>query len=154
MFGYEVRPGDWTRDLAYSGTDSLNLGHSTLTDTDDSTDLSGVTLPDPGSAHSLSHNKDITLSDPAAFVTTWRTGTAPDEITLPISGSDMTVHWGDGDITTGVSGSVSHTYNTAGDYTIQVTGGLEAINLSGDRFNAAKAAVHRTMGEHHMDHHG
>ena len=39
-----------------------------------------------------------------AFATTWRTTTADKSITLPISGSDMTVDWGDGNTTTGVSG--------------------------------------------------
>ena len=73
---------------------------------------------------------DITSSDttlPAdAFITTWRTTTADESITLPISGSDMTVDWGDGNTTT-ASGSVNHIYNTAGDYTIQVTGGLDKV---------------------------
>ena len=65
-----------------------------------------------------------------AFVTTWRTTTADESITLPISGSDMTVDWGDGNTATGVSAPVDHTYNTAGDYTIQVTGGLERFHLN------------------------
>ena len=52
-----------------------------------------------------------------AFITTWRTTTADESITLPISGSDMTVDWGDGNTT--ASGSVNHIYNTAGDYTFR-----------------------------------
>ena len=47
---------------------------------------------------------DITSSDttlPAdAFATTWRTTAADESITLPISGSDMTVNWGDGNTAT------------------------------------------------------
>ena len=81
---------------------------------------------------------DVTINNLAAnqpptdgaFVTTWRTATDSDEITLPISGSDMTVYWGDGN-TTAASGSVSYTYGTAGNYTIQITGGLTGFQLNG-----------------------
>ena len=72
-----------------------------------------------------------------AFVTTWRTTTADESITLPISGSDMTVNWGDGSTSTGVSAPVDHTYNTAGNYTIQVTGGLERLHRN-DAADASK----------------
>ena len=88
-----------------------------------------------------------------AFVTTWRTTTADESITLPISGSDMTVDWGDGNTATGVSAPVDHTYNTAGDYTIQVTGGLTGFHLN-DAADASKLVSLDQWGEHHMDHHG
>ena len=89
--------------------------------------------------YTLSSVYPITVTSPpagGAFVTTWRTTTADESITLPISGSDMTVDWGDGNTATGVSAPVDHTYNTAGDYTIQVTGGLERFHLN----NAADAS--------------
>ena len=131
-FEYLVGPVDWTTDLAYLGTDALNLGRNNLTDAFDSTDLSGVMLPVPGSPHSLSYNKDIMLSDTAAFVTTWRTATkTQDTITLPINGSGMTVVWGDGQVDRGISAPINHTYTTAGDYTVQITGGLTVFNLNG-----------------------
>ena len=130
-FEYLVGPVDWTTDLAYLRTDALNLGRNILTDVYNSTIPSGVMLPVPGSLHSLSYNKDIMLSDTAAFVTTWHTAADPDTITLPIVGSDMTVVWGDGQVNRGISASVDHTYDTAGDYTVQVTGGLTAFNLNG-----------------------
>ncbi len=130
-FEYLVRPGDLTPDLAYSGTGALNFGRNVLADAVDSTDLSGVRLPVPGSANSLSHNKDIVLSDTTAFVTTWRTATGHDTITLPTWGSGMTVTWGDGQADTGVSAPVDHTYETAGDYAVRVVGGLEMFYLNG-----------------------
>ena len=49
----------------------------------------------------------------------------------------MTVDWGDGNTATGVSAPVDHTYNTAGDYTVQITGGLERFHLN-DAANASK----------------
>ena len=72
---------------------------------------------------------DTTPLTDDAFITTWKTTTADELITLPIIGSDMTVNWGDGNTTT-ASGSVSHTYNTAGDYTVQITGDLTRFNLN------------------------
>ena len=89
--------------------------------------------------YTLSSVYPITVTSPpaGAFVTTWRTTTADESITLPISGSDMTVDWGDGNTTT-ASGSVNHIYNTAGDYTIQVTGGLERFHLNNDAAYASK----------------
>ena len=130
VFEYVVGPGDWTDDLAYPGTGALHLGLSALRDAGDSTILPAVTLPEPGQPNSLSHAKQIALGDSGAFVTTWRTTTPGDTITLPVSGSGITIHWGDGDTTTGVSASTDHTYDTPGDYTIQVTGGLERFHLN------------------------
>ena len=87
--------------------------------------------------YTLSSVYPITVTGPPAeaFITTWKTTTTDESITLPISGSGMTVNWGDGD-TTAASGSVSHTYNTAGDYTIQITGELTRFYLN----NAADAS--------------
>ena len=71
-----------------------------------------------------------------AFVTTWKTTSADESITLPLVGTDITINWGDGNTTAGVSTPVDHTYNTAGDYTVQITGGLTWFHLN----NAADAS--------------
>ena len=66
-----------------------------------------------------------------AFATTWRTTDTDKSITLRLVGSGMTVNWGDGNTTTvSTSGSVSYTYNTTRDYTIQITGGLTGFSLN------------------------
>ena len=65
-----------------------------------------------------------------AFITTWRTTTAGESITLPLSGTDITINWGDGNTTTGVSSSVTRPYAVAGDHTVSITGGLERIILN------------------------
>ena len=72
-----------------------------------------------------------------AFVTTWRTATDSDEITLPLSGADITINWGDGSTTTGVSMPIDHTYGTAGDYTVRITGDLTGFHLN-DAADASK----------------
>ena len=133
VFEYTVNDGDQTADLAYKGTGALKLGKNTIKDADDSTDLSTVTLPAPGAAHSLNHNKDISIVPyPAeSFVTTWRTTADNEQITLPLVGTGINVDWGDGSTpATGVSGSVIHPYAVAGDHTVSISGGLERIILN------------------------
>ena len=65
-----------------------------------------------------------------AFITTWRTTTAGESITLPLVGTDITINWGDGNTTIGVLGSVSHSYAAAGDHTVSISGGLKRIILN------------------------
>ena len=61
VFEYLVRANDSTPDLAYTGTDAFSMGHGILRDADDGTDLSQLSLPEPGTPRSLSHNKNIVL---------------------------------------------------------------------------------------------
>lgn len=64
----------------------------------------------------------------AAFVTTWRTdnpgGSANNQITIDVpSGSfNYRVDWGDGNVDDGVTTGITHTYATAGTYTVSITG--------------------------------
>ena len=93
VFEYVVKDGDQTGDLAYSGTDALVLGHSGLTDAGDSSDLSNVTLPEPGASHSLSRNKQIDLrawsnSPPTADAGTAQAIQEGDAVTLNGTASD------------------------------------------------------------------
>ena len=75
---------------------------------------------------------DITEPDPPspadAFVTTW-TVSAGQNITINFVGNDMNISWGDSMIKTHVSGTQSHTYETAGNYAVSVTGGLTGLTL-------------------------
>ncbi|MEM9856095.1 MAG: BspA family leucine-rich repeat surface protein [Bacteroidota bacterium] len=76
-----------------------------------------------------------------AFVTTWKTdnpGTSGDnQITIPTvsTGYNYTVDWGDGNSDTGVSGDITHTYASAGTYTISISGDFPRIyfNNEGDK---------------------
>ena len=89
--------------------------------------------------YTLSSVYPITVTSPPAraFVTTWRTTTADESITLPISGSDMTVDWGDGNTATGVSGTRTHTYTNSGDHTVIISGNLTGISIN-DHIDASK----------------
>ena len=77
-------------------------------------------------------------ADEGSFVTTWETTTPSETITLPlVSGGtyNFTVKWGDGTIDTITAynqAEVTHTYATAGTYTVRIFGTIE-----GFRFNDA-----------------
>ena len=75
------------------------------------------------------------------FISTWRTTAASETITLPLVASynyDLIVDWGDGSQSTIFSDSDSnktHTYTNAGDYTVTISGTMEAFSFNnlGDR---------------------
>ncbi len=70
-------------------------------------------------------------SNTDAFITTWQTTTANESITIPtnpaVSGYNYTVDWGDGNTSTAQTGDATHTYTTAGSYTVSITGDFPAI---------------------------
>ena len=76
-----------------------------------------------------------------AFVTTWTTTAANQQVTLPVVGSGMTVFWGDGSTAEGVSGHQNHTYAAAGTYTVSIIGGLTRINMGSSSADTANAAL-------------
>jgi len=69
------------------------------------------------------------------FITTWKTdnpGTSSNtQITIPtnglIGGYNYTVDWGDGNINSGVTGNITHTYASSGTYTVKITGSFPSI---------------------------
>jgi surface protein len=77
----------------------------------------------------------------AQFVTTWKTdnpGTSGStQITIPTAGGgyNYDVDWGDGNSDLGVTGSITHTYSSAGTYTVTITGSFRRIyfNNGGDK---------------------
>lgn len=77
--------------------------------------------------------------DQLQLITTWKTDAANQTVAIPLVGSYMTVHWGDGATSSGVSGTATHAYANPGTYEVSVYGGLEAISLGGHP-DAAKLA--------------
>ena len=67
----------------------------------------------------------------AAFVTTWQTTSANEEIMIPTGGAggSYTVTWGDGSIYTDVSGDQIHVYKEPGIYTVSIRGDFTRIYL-------------------------
>ncbi|MDE2825343.1 MAG: BspA family leucine-rich repeat surface protein [Gemmatimonadota bacterium] len=64
----------------------------------------------------------------SSFVTTWRTTTSNESITVPARGT-YTIDWGDGTIEEGVSGTQSHTYDSAGRHTVRISDGITGFRL-------------------------
>jgi surface protein len=78
---------------------------------------------------------------PAEFIMLVKTDnagiSASDSFIIPTSGAgyNYNVDWGDGNFSSGVTGSVQHTYSSIGTYTIKISGDFPAIyfNNGGDR---------------------
>ena len=73
----------------------------------------------------------------ANFISTWRTTTANESITIPTTGGgyNYVVHWGDGSSESEQTGNATHTYASAGDYTVSIGGLFPRIyfNNTGDK---------------------
>ena len=78
----------------------------------------------------VTDTRQVTVKETStAFITTWAVSDSDKSITLPMKGM-YSILWGDGSYSPNVSGSQSHTYSTAGTYTVAVLGkGLESITL-------------------------
>ena len=73
-----------------------------------------------------------------AFITVWKTTAAGESITIPtFTGEtyDYTVDWGDGIVESGQTGNATHSYATAGEYDVSITGTFPRIyfNDTGDK---------------------
>ncbi len=64
-----------------------------------------------------------------AFITTWETTTNDEAIMIPTTGSgyNYAVDWGDGTVTTGVTGNATHIYTLSGTYTVKIVGDFPQI---------------------------
>ena len=94
----------------------------------------------PGLSENGGAGHDHTRTDAAAFITTWKTASPNESITIPVGGSTgaYTVDWGDSSMYVNVTGSQSHLYVDAGTYTVAITGDFERIYLDGHQNNAPK----------------
>ena len=77
------------------------------------------------------------LLEEPEFVITVETTTASESFTIPTTGTGYSynVDWGDGSTSTAQTGNAAHTYATAGQYDIQITGTFPRIyfNNTGDK---------------------
>ena len=85
-----------------------------------------------------------------AFITTWRTDSANQTITIPVGGSTArySIDWGDNSpAETDITGDSTHTYREADSYTVSISGGLERIYLNGQQPNAGRLASIEQWGD-------
>jgi len=131
------------------GTTYVDAGASATDDTDDSVEVltSGsvdtstigiytitYTATDTAGNISTATRAVNVIADVASpFVTTWKTDnpgiTADNQIRIGTSGEgyNYTVDWGDGQTDNNVAGDITHTYATAGTYTVSITGDFPRI---------------------------
>ncbi|WP_051473705.1 BspA family leucine-rich repeat surface protein [Aquimarina macrocephali] len=96
---------------------------------------------------------DITISVEnvvEAFITTWETTTANEEITFRFDTNrtyDSTIDWGDGTIDTNVTSTPLHTYAIAGVYTVKVSGKFPSVNMNCDNEDVQKLKTIEQWGD-------
>ena len=63
------------------------------------------------------------------FITTWQTTAPNQEIRILTAGEgyNYNINWGDGDVTNGATGNVSHSYSSPGVYQVVITGDFPRI---------------------------
>jgi surface protein len=90
----------------------------------------------------------VTVNAPEPFTTIWKTDNAgtSDNLSIEIptngSGYDYQIDWGDGTVETGLTGNATHTYATAGTYTVAILGDFPGIyfNNGGDKSKLLEVA--------------
>ena len=77
---------------------------------------------------------DIFNIPTTSFISTWRTTTTGESITLPylVTGiySGGTIDWGDGFVSANTYSNRTHTYSFSGDYTVTITGNLQGWDFA------------------------
>jgi hypothetical protein len=78
--------------------------------------------------------------DTTSFITTWRTTTSNETITIPTTGSgyNYNVTTSDGQTFTGVTGSQAITFASAGDYDVGISGDFPRIYINNNATNRVK----------------
>ena len=86
--------------------------------------------------------------DGTSFITTWRTTSANETITIPTSGGgyNYDISTSDGQTFTGVTGSQAITFATAGDYDVSISGDFPRIYINNDASNKYKIIDVRQWG--------
>jgi len=119
--------------ITSGSVDTSTIGTYTITYT--ATDIAGNT--------STATRTVIVNAVASLFITTWKTdnpGISEDnQIQIKTSGGgyNYTVDWGDGQTDSNVAGDITHTYSTAGTYTVSITGDFPRI-ISGTDTDAEK----------------
>ena len=116
-----------------SSNTTITLTLSADDGTDTSSDTMSLAIIDTSSVFNA-------LQPSSAFVTTWRTTTDNESITIPtyMTVGVHTIDWGDGTAPTTARLSQTHVYEEPGTYTVSITGDFTQIKLYDDWHNAAK----------------
>lgn len=74
------------------------------------------------------------------FITTWEVIDNDLSITIPTTGTgyDYSIDFGDGNSENNITGDVTHTYNSAGIYTVSISGNFPRIYFLNNQTDADK----------------
>lgn len=95
------------------------------------------------SGNSTSVSRTVSVIGKPPFITVWKTDnsgkTNPNQIEINTNDdSNFKVDWGDGTIETGLSGTVIHTYDTPGVYTVKMSGEFSRFFFPEDNLDNGK----------------
>ncbi|WP_422105445.1 BspA family leucine-rich repeat surface protein [Winogradskyella sp.] len=124
-----------------NGVTELNYTYGDLGDSEVT-----ITVVDFG-GNTATCTATITLTS-NAFVTTWKTdnsgSSADNQITIFTDNNETynyNIAWGDGTSNLNVTGNITHTYSTAGTYTIGITGTFPRFMSNGSFFGDAEKLI-------------
>jgi len=88
----------------------------------------------------LGANEFFSSGDTTTFITTWRTTTSNETITIPTTGGgyNYNITTSDGQTFNGVTGSQTITFATAGDYDVSISGDFPRIYINNNATNKVK----------------
>ncbi len=76
--------------------------------------ICAILLAGPAAALVLPFAHAQQTPDQRPFITTRKTDAANQTVAIPLAGSGMTVHWGDGYSSAGITGTATHAYANHG----------------------------------------
>jgi len=125
--------------ILFSNSPAVDAGNNSLIS--ETIDITGADRVQDGTVNMGAY--EIVKNDFAPFITTWETTTANESIQIytksfdfeqDYPNYDFTIDWGDGttETITGDDPDPSHTYATAGIYTVSISGIFPAINLENE----------------------
>ena len=129
-----ANPAPTVSDYSDAGVTSVNAGNLAIINAliDSKT---GTQVDSPAEIQALVNTAAV------AFITTWKTDnpgvSSSTQVTIPTTGAGYSynVDWGDGNTDTAVTGGITHSYASAGTYTVMINGTFPRIffNNGGDR---------------------
>ena len=126
IYGILLTP--WTSNAEHKSNDLTNSILNLTKERND--EISSDTIPyydDLGSVLA-----DAEVNNPDAFITVWETFIDNETITIPTVGTgfNYSIDWGDMTTQSGLTGDATHTYATAGVYTVTITGDFPQMSLN------------------------
>jgi surface protein len=128
-----------TGTLTYTpAADSFGIANVTISLSDDGGTTNGGVETSADQIFTITVEEVLSVDSTTAFITTWRTTTPSESITLytdggaTVSDFDAIIDWGDGTVEqiTGDDPDPSHSYAVAGEYEVRISGTFPHLDLT------------------------